>query len=188
MRLLVAALVAVGFTFGITEVAVVAAADELTLPGGAAPLLALWGIGSLAGGVVVARAGRRVSWRGFGRILLALGITHALLGAAAGSGLLLGACLAVAGSTIAPMYSSAFALAERIVPEDSLTEVFAWLATAIAVGAAAGAPIAGALAEATSVAPAFLLAGACAAVAATVVLVRTIQHEGVTCASAPTSA
>ena len=57
MRTLVLALGSAGLLFGATEVAVTAAADALGGTAAAGPLLGLWGVGSLIGGIVVARAG-----------------------------------------------------------------------------------------------------------------------------------
>ena len=58
MRTLVMVLTAVGLLFGAVEVAVTAAADALEGTTAAAPLLGLWGVGSLAGGLVAARRSR----------------------------------------------------------------------------------------------------------------------------------
>ena len=57
MRTLVFALVAVGVVFGAAEVGVAAAAETLHGTAIAGPLLALWGVGSLAGGVLATRLG-----------------------------------------------------------------------------------------------------------------------------------
>jgi hypothetical protein len=52
-----------------------------------------------------------------------------------------------AGAAIAPTYATIYAMVEDAAPSGSLTEAFAWLATAAAIGSAAGAAIAGALAD-----------------------------------------
>ena len=57
MRTLVIVLIAVGVLLGADEVAVVAAAKTLDSTTAAAPLLALWGVGSFAGGLFAARLG-----------------------------------------------------------------------------------------------------------------------------------
>src|SRR5262249_23093917 len=64
---------------------------------------------------------------------------HLLLVPAAGSVVALGAGLLVAGAAIAPTYATAYALVDDAAPAGTVTEAFAWLATAIAVGASAGA-------------------------------------------------
>ena len=57
MRTLVIVLIAVGVLLGADEVAVVAAAKTLDSTTAAAPLLAIWGAGSFAGGLLAARLG-----------------------------------------------------------------------------------------------------------------------------------
>ena len=57
MRTLVAVLLAVGVLFGALEVAITATVGTPDDATAAAPFLALWGLGSLVGGVVLARRG-----------------------------------------------------------------------------------------------------------------------------------
>jgi MFS family permease len=57
MRTLIAVLLLVGVLLGADEVAVTAAAKALDGTTAAAPLLALWGVGSLAGGLLITRSG-----------------------------------------------------------------------------------------------------------------------------------
>ena len=57
VRTLVLVLASAGLLFGATEVAVTAATDALGGTAAAGPLLGLWGVGGLLGGLVVARAG-----------------------------------------------------------------------------------------------------------------------------------
>jgi|SRR4051794_28047819 len=82
--------------------------------------------------------------------------------------------LALAGTTIAPTYATVFAMVDRVAPARIVTEAFAWLNTAIAVGAAAGAASAGAGAGAQTAGPAatFALAGGAGAAAALVAALR----------------
>jgi hypothetical protein len=163
VRTLVAVLVAVGVVFGAVEVGVAAAAASA-----AGPLLGLWGAGSLAGGVVAARLGHaRLEL-----LLLALAAGHLALAGAAGSVLALAAVLVVAGATIAPTYATVYALVERVAPAGTVTEAFAWLSTAVAVGAALGSAAAGSVAGAGPAAT-FLVAGAAGAAAVTIGALRT---------------
>src|SRR4051794_27597838 len=79
MRTLVLVLTAAGVLFGAVEVGVTAAAHG---NGVAAPLLALWGAGSLAGGIVTAKLGGGArSSRGLALTLSALAAGHLALGA-----------------------------------------------------------------------------------------------------------
>jgi MFS family permease len=161
MRTLVLILVAIGVLFGAAEVGVTGAAEQLGTTNIAAPLLALWGAGSLTGGVLVTRFGtQQNSGRELMRLLAALVVGHAALAVAAGSAYTLGALLFVAGTAIAPTYSTVYAIVDRVAPASTLTEAFAWLETAVAVGGAIGAAVAGALVQAAGPPTVFAFAGA----------------------------
>jgi MFS family permease len=170
MRTLVVALLAVGVLFDAVQVGVASAADALGSAAAAGPLLAVWGAGSLLGGLLAVRLGGGAhSARGLTLVLVALTVGHLFLVVAAGSVVAMAAVLLVAGAAIAPTYATVFALVERAAPAGTVTEAFAWLATAVAVGAAIGAAGAGAIAEHTGPAAVFVFAsgaGACALVAA----------------------
>jgi MFS family permease len=167
MRTLVLVLLAVGVLFGAVEVAVTAVADTL---GGstaaAAPLLALWGAGSLLGGVLTARLGGvPTTGAGLALILAALTAGHLALVTAAGSAVALGAVLCLAGAAIAPTYAAVYAMVDCAAPAGTVTEAFAWLATAVGIGAATGAATAGSLTDHAGPTAAFVLAGAAGAAA-----------------------
>ncbi len=166
MRTLVIVLVAVGALFGAAEVAVAAAADALGAAAAAGPLLGIWGAGSLLGGMLAVRLGGGAhSAAGLALVLVALTAGHLLLVPAAGSVLALAAVLLVAGAAIAPTYATVHAMVDRAAPEGTATEAFAWLATAVAIGASSGSALAGALAEGAGPAAAFALAGGAGAIA-----------------------
>ena len=80
--------------------------------------------------------------------------------------------LLVAGAAIAPTYAAVYAMVDDAAPAGTVTEAFAWLATAIAIGASLGAAGAGALADHAGPAAAFALAGAAGAVALLAALLR----------------
>jgi MFS family permease len=164
VRTLVAVLVAVGAVFGAVEVGVAAAAA-----GAAGPLLGLWGAGSLLGGVIASRRGHG----SLALLLAALAAGHLALAAATGSLLALAVVLTVAGATIAPTYAAVYQLVERVAPAGTVTESFAWLNTAVAIGAAVGAALAGSLADGAGPAATFLLAGVAGTIAVVVGAVRT---------------
>jgi MFS family permease len=160
MRTLVIVLVAVGVLFGAVEVAVAATAEALGSAAIGGPLLGVWGLGSLVGGVVATRLGGGArSAAGLTLVLAALAAGHLALVAAGGSAVALGATLFVAGAAIAPTYASIYGMVDQVAPHGTATEAFAWLATAAAVGSAAGAAVAGPLAEHTGETAAFVLAG-----------------------------
>jgi predicted MFS family arabinose efflux permease len=66
----------------------------------------------------------------------------------------------------------AYAIVERVAPDGTVTEAFAWLATAVAVGAAVGAAGAGAIAEQAGPAAVFVFAGGAGACALMATLTR----------------
>jgi predicted MFS family arabinose efflux permease len=186
MRTLVLLLVFVGVVFGTVEVAVLAAVAGLGSPAAAGPLLGLWGAGSLAGGVVAARMGGGArTGAGLALMLAALAAGHLALAAAAGSAVALAAVLTLAGATIAPTYATIYAMVDHATPAGTVTEAFAWLETAVAVGAALGAASAGSVADAAGPAAAFGVAGAAGTVAA---LIAALRARPLNAPSRPTAA
>jgi MFS family permease len=168
MQTLTAVLLAVGIVFGAVEVGIA------TGQGGAAgPLLGLWGAGSLLGGAAATRLGGGVrSASGLAGVLAALAVGHLALAFVAGSAIALGVVIAVAGAAIAPTYATVYTMLDEVAPAGTVTEASAWLATAVAVGAAAGSAVAGAVIAHSGPAAAFGLAGAAGAVAVAITLVR----------------
>jgi predicted MFS family arabinose efflux permease len=77
---------------------------------------------------------------------------------------------------IAPILASSYAMVDRAAPAGTVTEAFAWLATATAIGTAAGAATAGALADLAGPATGFVLAGA-AGLAAAVTALHRLPHR-----------
>jgi predicted MFS family arabinose efflux permease len=73
---------------------------------------------------------------------------------------------------IAPTCATAYAMVDHAAPHGTVTEAFAWMATAVAIGTSLGAAIAGTVADAAGPAAAFLLAGAPAAAVAVLAALR----------------
>ena len=173
MRTLVLVLIAVGVLLGADEVAVVAAAKTLGSTTAAAPLLAIWGVGSFAGGLLAARLGGGArTAAGLALVLGALTAGHLALIPAAGSVVALGGALLLAGATIAPTEATIYAMVDRATPPATVTEAFAWLATAMAVGGAIGATSAGLLVDHAGPTSAFALAGGAGALAVLTTMMR----------------
>jgi predicted MFS family arabinose efflux permease len=182
MRNLVIVLIAVGTLFGAVEVAITGAAQGAGTSGLAAPLIALWGAGSLAGGLVLARRPSRTnSSRDLVLLLAALTLGHASLTAATTSIYALGVLLFVAGAAIAPTFTTVYAIVDRVTPAGTMTESFAWLETAIAMGGAIGAAVAGSLVDAAGPGAVFAFAGGAGALALliTAARMRTLRPAGV---------
>jgi predicted MFS family arabinose efflux permease len=166
MRTLVVVLVAVGVLLGADEVAVTVAAKALAGTTVAAPLLAIWGAGSFIGGLLVTRLGGGArSAAGLALLLVVLTAGHLALIPADGSVLALGVVLLFAGAAIAPTEATIYAMVDDVAAPGTVTEAFAWLATALAVGGAVGAAGAGFLADRAGPAAAFALAGGAGALA-----------------------
>jgi predicted MFS family arabinose efflux permease len=173
MRTLMLVLTAVGVLLGADEVAVVAAAKTLDSTTAAAPLLAVWGVGSFAGGLLAARLGGGArTAAGLALVLAALTAGHLALIPAAGSVVALGGVLLLAGGTIAPTEATIYAMVDHAAPAGTITEAFAWLATAMAVGGAVGAASAGLLVDRAGPAAGFALAGGAGALAVLATLLR----------------
>ena len=173
MRTLVLVLIAVGVLFGAVEVGVAAATARLGSTSAAGPLLGLWGAGSLIGGLAAVRLGTGLRGAsGLALVLAALACGHLLLVAAAGSVLAMAAVLVLGGSAIAPTYAVVYAMVDDAAPAGTETEAFAWLGTAVAIGAALGSAIAGSAADHAGPAAAFALAAAAGAVSVLLVVAR----------------
>ena len=158
--------------FGALEVAVPAFADAAGSPGLSGVLLAVWSLGSVAGGlwfgarVVSASLPRQYRWG-------LLGVTIGLVPlATVESPWVLGALLFLGGTAIAPTLTVQSSLVGSIAPARATTEAFTWLST-IAFGASAvGAAVGGALIEGSAgVSGSLTLAAAGAALAVAVTLV-----------------
>ncbi len=173
MRTLIAILLLVGVLLGADEVAVTAAAKTLDGTTAAAPLLALWGVGSLTGGLLITRSGGGArTAAGLALILAALAAGHLALIPASGGIVSLGAVLLVAGAAIAPAEASANAMVDDAAPPGMTTEAFAWLASAIEIGAALGAAASGTLIDRAGPTAAFALGGGAGALAVLVTVMR----------------
>jgi predicted MFS family arabinose efflux permease len=136
----------------------------------------MWGAGSFAGGLVLARRGGTRSAGALALLLLALTVGHLALIPAAGAIAVLGAVLFIAGGAIAPTEATVYAMVEDAAPDGTITEAFAWLAGAMAVGGAGGAAAAGVVVDTAGVTAAFALAGAAGALSTLIVIARSRTH------------
>jgi len=154
------------------EVGVPAAAEAGGHRDAGGPLLSLWGLGSMLGGLLAMRL-RRPSGpvARLTATICALAAGHLLLGAA-GDLLVLGGLLLLAGLSIAPSFAAAFGLTDGLAPPGALTEAFAWLGTGIAAGLAAGGALGGWAAERHGADAALLVAGLAGVAAVAVIAAR----------------
>jgi MFS family permease len=182
LRTLVAISLGTGTVFGATEVAVTAVAHALGSTTAAGPLLGLWGLGSLIGGMIATRLGGSArDARGLIPLLVALAITHGALILTTGSVVATGVVITLAGATIAPTESSIYAMVEAAAPAGTRTEAYSWLLTAALVGASIGMAIAGALVQGGGPEKAFGLVGVAGGLAALAAALGSDRLPGPAC-------
>lgn len=160
MRVLIGALAFVGVAVGVPNVAAVTYADARHIPYAAGLLPALLALGALLGGIAY---GMR-PWPGPARrrmLLLMSGLAAGYLPLAWAPAFPVMPVLAVAsGVFLAPVLACAFTIVDGLAPRGTVTEAFAWVVTAFAVGGSAGAALAGIAGDAVGVHGAFAIAGA----------------------------
>lgn len=170
VRVLVATFVFTGVVFGAVDVTAIAFTEERGQPAAAGLVLALYAVGSLVAGVVFGA----VTWRGslprrFVVGVIAMAVLIAPL-ALATSTPLLAAALFLAGLAISPTLISGNALVAQLVPPRQLTEGLAWVGTALGIGVAVGAAVAGRVVDGAGPQAALLVPVTAAATGAVVVL------------------
>jgi MFS family permease len=172
IRTLVAAMAPVGFAFGALEVALPAFADEKGSPELAGLLIAIWSIGSLAGGLVYGVRTRKHSLATTHlrvALLLPVGFVPIVF---ADSIAAMAVLVIPAGVLIAPLIATRNELTGHVAPEGFETEAFTWPVTALVAGIASGAAVSGSVVEAGGWQPAILIAAGAAALGALVSLSR----------------
>lgn len=173
-----------GASFGAIEVGIAASAEAAGSRAATGTLLAVWGVGSILGGVAASRRGAPADRAASVVLLLAvLGTCDALLVGAAASMWAIGAVLVLCGAAIAPLFTIVYGLAGDLALPGTVTEAFTWLGTGISAGVAAGSALAGALASTTLGPPACFGVGAvCVGAAALSAQVRvsTLGPEAMT--------
>lgn len=168
LRALLAPVLLVGTGLGAIEVGIPSLALHAGSRSATGLLLALWSVGSVAGGLWYGartwRAPLAARYRGL--LVIAVLFMAPLIGARSiPAGAL---CSLLAGVTIAPMFSCQYALVSRLVKPGSETEAFTWTAAALISGLAIGSAAGGAVIATGGVGAPFELA--CAATAAAALL------------------
>jgi len=132
-------------SFGAIEVALPAFSEAEGSRAAAGPLITLWALGSVLGGLAY---GSR-SWpapveRRMSALLglLALGTAPIIF---AWSIPAMGALLVITGLALAPLGSTQYALVDRLAPPGTTTEAYSWHIAATGIGFAAGSALAGVL-------------------------------------------
>jgi MFS family permease len=154
---------------GTLEISLVAYADHAGHKPLAGVLIAGLAVGSMVSGI----GWGTVSWRrplrhrlaGVLALLTVLSLPLVVIG----SVWLLIPFVVLTGVTVSPSLISSFTLAELIVPRAAVTEAFTWIGTALALGVAVGASVAGKVVDLAGANASFLVATAASAIAAVVV-------------------
>ncbi len=165
LRVLLYTVVLAGAVIGAVEVGLPALAARQGARWSAGPLLALFSVGSMAGGLVYsARSWRLPISRRYTVMLFAMAaavapliVLHSLAAAFALS--------ALAGLALAPMITCQFSLVGALAPAGTVTEAFTWHRAATVAGMAGGSALGGSLIDARGVGAAFALGCASVAVA-----------------------
>jgi MFS family permease len=172
LRTVVLATVPLGFCFGAMEVTLPAFSEAEASRAWAGVLLAVWSLGSAAGGL----------WYGAHAEGLRLGPTYVRLVAfvpltflplaATPSIVVMPVLCLVAGVAIAPVLAAGNQLAGDVAPPGAVTEAYAWPITALVAGIAVGNAAAGGLVEAADWRVAFLVGAVVAMIGGVLVLAR----------------
>jgi len=172
LRTLVAATLPLGFCFGAMEVTLPAFSEDMATRAWAGVLLAVWSLGSAAGGLVYgARADRLPLAPTYVRLAAVLPLTFVPLAASPSLAAMVPLCV-LAGVAIAPLAASGNQLVGDVAPAGTLTEAYTWLVTAIVVGVALGNAVAGVLVEAADWRVSFLVGAGCGAIGSALAFAR----------------
>lgn len=166
LRALLAPVALTGMGLGAIEVGLPSLALHAGSRASTGLLLALWSVGSMAGGLWYGSRtwGSSLSYRY--RVLLALAVLCTLPLIAARSIPAGVVCSLLAGVTIAPVFSCQYALVGRSVSAGSETEAFTWVSAALIGGLAAGSAIGGAVIAPAGVSAPFVISCAATMLAA----------------------
>src|SRR3954451_457214 len=166
LRVLFVVAAAVGAILGTMEIALVGFADQVGAKSMSGVLIAGLALGSMASGI------------GWGTVHWRLPLRHrlfvvlAMLPVLSVPLLLIGDIwvmipfVVVTGVAVSPSLISSFTLAELLVPRAAVTEAFTWIGTALGLGVAVGASVAGKIVDVAGANAAFLVATVSAGVAA----------------------
>ncbi|MGQ5264560.1 MFS transporter [Micromonospora sp. ZYX-F-536] len=164
----------IGYMIGIGAMWVLVPAFATTVghPDQAGLLVTIWSVGSLAGGVLLARLGRPGSPAGAYLTMLGTLAATSLALLLPRSVPQMAVALAVFGLALAPFLAVTDEILARSTPAAQLPETYGWLQTAGQLGIAAGSATSGAVNDHLGNTPAFLVVCGALALALTVALSR----------------
>jgi MFS family permease len=172
VRTLVITSLPAGIGIGICEVTLPAFSDASGAAATAGVLLAVWSLGSAAGGLAYGAIPNRPPLNRVHLVVTALLPLSLLPMAAAPSVLVMALLVVPAGIFIAPLLATRNELIGWVAPAGARTEAYTWPVTAFVGGIAIGSALAGVIVESASWRTAFLAAGAIAAVGAVLAVTR----------------
>jgi MFS family permease len=172
VRTLVLTSLPAGIGIGICEVTLPAFGDANGAAATAGILLAIWSLGSAAGGLVYGALPNRPPLDRVHLVVTALLPIGLLPLAAASSPLVMALLVIPAGMFIAPLLATRNELVGWVAPEGARTEAYTWPVTAFVGGIAIGSALAGVIVEAASWRTAFLVAGAIAMLGTAIAVAR----------------
>ena len=172
MRTLVLIGAITAISFGSLEVALPAFAEAEGTRGAVGPLITVWSLGSLIGGLWYgARTWRAPLERRLVILLALLGLGAAPLAFAPSIGAM-AALLLLTGLALAPLATTEYALVDAVAPPGTSTEAYSWQIVATVTGAATGSIVAGLLVDHASVGWGLATAALACAVALLVAVAR----------------
>jgi hypothetical protein len=169
LRVLFAVGGSVGAILGTLEIALVGFADQVGARSMSGVLIAGLALGSMASGI----GWGTVHWRfplrqRLAAVLVLLTVLSIPLVLVHDIWLMF-PFVVLAGVAVSPSLISSFTLAELLVPRAAVTEAFTWIGTALGLGVAIGASVAGKIVDVFGANAAFLVATVAAGIAAVVV-------------------
>ena len=172
VRTLVLTSLPAGVAIGICEVTLPAFSDASGAAAAAGILLAVWSLGSAAGGLVYGALPNRPPLQRVHLVVSALLPLSLLPMAAAPSVGAMALLVIPAGMFIAPLLATRNELVGWVAPEGARTEAYTWPVTAFVGGIAVGSALAGVIVESASWRTAFVAAAAIAASGALIAVAR----------------
>lgn len=168
MLIMVLASLGVGGVFGTYEVAVVAFSQASPYPGSAGPILGVWAVGSMIGGLYFGSRQWRMDLPRQVAVLTGILAVSLLAAPFVRSVPALFAATFVSAFVVAPSLIAIFSLTERLVPAPQLTEGLTWANSGLAVGYSLGTSINGFVIDGSGTTAAFAIPALCAAFASVV--------------------
>ena len=172
IRTMALASVPVGFCIGTIEVALPAFSDSHGAPELAGVLLAIWSLGSAAGGFVYGARERTRSLLEVHTLLAFLLPLAALPLLAANEPALMALFVLLSGVPLAPLIASRNEIVSRIAPGGAVTEAFTWPLTALVGGLSLGVAAGGVIVDSSGWAAALATGIAVAGLGACFVMAR----------------